>query len=105
MKIKPFYTYVFRRWHVQEGMCAQVVIIRSEQPLYSDQLRARLQNVTHEPPESFVYIEPGEDCSISLDTWQREIESCQPIDAVEAYRAYKHWDAMSTMTISREDQL
>ena len=94
---KPCFTYVLRRWLEEPGELpaqSEVVIIRSDHPLFPDQIHNKLAAMVSHPDE-FVLIDAPLDCTYVLDTWDRGIDqACADYPLAEA-REMPDWKMKS----------
>ena len=88
--IAPSFTYVFRRWldEFGESMQATVVIIKSDKPMYPDELLTKLERAVACAHE-YVLVESPSDSFMVLDTWEKHIDAEVPVG--EEIRQYEQW--------------
>lgn len=89
----PHYVYLFRCHSKQEGIQAEVVLIRSLAPLDQSRVLEQLGFLVDRPVQEYRLIDAADNVSLKLDTWEPAIEFCAPVDCSKAVEVLRQFDA------------
>jgi hypothetical protein len=89
----PHYVYPFRRHSEQEGIQAEVVLIRSLVPLDQSRMLEQLGFLVDHPVQQYRLIDAADDVSLKLDTWEPAIEFSAPVACSNAVEVLRQFDA------------
>jgi hypothetical protein len=85
MQITPHYVYIFRRIKEVDGLpiVTETAVVRSRTPLDAPQLALKLADVAGYPVSEYQLLDPADDVSFTIDTWEHGIETCGPAQSLD----------------------